>query len=167
VVIGADSHTCTYGGLGAFATGMGSTDIAAAMALGETWFKVPPTIRVEMSGSLAPFVGGKDLILTVIGRIGVSGALYKALEFGGPLTSELSVEARMTMANMAIEAGGKVGLFPVDDKTLALLPDGRAHGRHLAGTPIPGPPTSVCCGSTPRAWSPRWPVRTCRKTCGP
>ena len=119
VVIGADSHTCTYGGLGAFATGMGSTDIAAAMALGETWFKVPPTIRVEMSGSLAPFVGGKDLILTVIGRIGVSGALYKALEFGGPLTSELSVEARMTMANMAIEAGGKVGLFPVDDKTLA------------------------------------------------
>lgn len=119
VVIGADSHTCTYGGLGAFATGMGSTDIAGAMALGETWFKVPPTIRVAFEGQLAPFVGAKDLILHLIGRIGVSGALYRALEFCGPVIDALSVEGRMTMANMAIEAGGKAGLFSADEKTLA------------------------------------------------
>jgi len=118
VVIGADSHTCTYGGLGAFATGMGSTDIGAAMALGETWFKVPPTIRVTLTGELSPWVGGKDLILALIGEIGVAGALYKALEFTGPLVDGLSMEARMTMANMAIEAGGKVGLFPADAKAL-------------------------------------------------
>lgn len=126
VVIGADSHTCTYGGLGAFATGMGSTDIAAGMALGETWFKVPPTIQVVLTGELGPYVGGKDLMLALIGTIGVSGALYKALEFTGPLASALSVEGRMTMSNMAIEAGGKVGLFPVDAKTLEYT---AAHGR--------------------------------------
>lgn len=119
VVVGADSHTCTYGGLGAFATGMGSTDIAAAMALGETWFKVPPTIRVEISGTPQPHVGAKDYMLRLIGEIGVAGALYKALEFGGPAVEALSVEGRMTMANMAIEAGGKAGLFAVDDKTIA------------------------------------------------
>lgn len=119
IVIGADSHTCTYGGLGAFATGMGSTDIAGAMALGETWFKVPPTIRVNVTGTLGRHVQGKDIMLRLIGEIGVAGALYRALEFGGPTVDALSVEGRMTIANMAIEAGGKVGLFPVDAKTIA------------------------------------------------
>ncbi|MGE4293824.1 MAG: 3-isopropylmalate dehydratase large subunit [Desulfovibrio sp.] len=118
VVVGADSHTCTYGGLGAFATGMGSTDIAGAMALGETWFKVPPSIKVEITGKAEPYVGAKDYMLRLIGEIGVAGALYKALEFSGTAVEALTVEGRMTMANMAIEAGGKVGLFAVDGKTL-------------------------------------------------
>ncbi|MDY0274501.1 MAG: 3-isopropylmalate dehydratase large subunit [Desulfomicrobium sp.] len=126
IVIGADSHTCTYGGLGAFATGLGSTDIAAAMALGETWFKVPETIRVHFTGTMPSFISGKDLILWTIGHIGVAGALYKALEFGGEVIDALSVEGRMTMANMAIEAGGKVGLFAADAKTLDYC---KAHGR--------------------------------------
>ncbi|WP_297893902.1 3-isopropylmalate dehydratase large subunit [uncultured Desulfovibrio sp.] len=117
VVIGADSHTCTYGGIGAFATGMGSTDIAAAMALGETWFKVPSTIRVNIDGQMPKWLRGKDLMLMLIGAIGVDGALYKALEFGGSVVDDLSVEGRLCMANMAIEAGGKVGLFAVDAKT--------------------------------------------------
>ncbi|MDD4648953.1 MAG: aconitase/3-isopropylmalate dehydratase large subunit family protein, partial [Desulfoplanes sp.] len=107
-------------------TGFGSTDVAAAMALGETWFKVPETIRVEIVGQLDTFIGGKDLILNLIGRLGVSGALYKALEFGGPVVDAMSVESRMTMANMAIEAGGKVGLFPADKLTLEYT---REHGR--------------------------------------
>lgn len=118
VVIGADSHTCTYGGLGAFATGMGSTDVGAAMALGETWFKVPPTIKVNITGKPKKFVGAKDYVLNQIGQLGVSGALYKALEYSGDAVDDLSIEGRMTIANMAIEAGGKVGLFPVDQKTL-------------------------------------------------
>ncbi len=117
IVIGADSHTCTYGGIGAFATGMGSTDIAGAMALGETWFKVPPTIKVTFEGTLPEHVCGKDLILRTIGEIGVDGALYKALEFHGSTIENLSVEGRMSMANMAIEAGGKVGLFASDSLT--------------------------------------------------
>ncbi|MBU1249218.1 MAG: 3-isopropylmalate dehydratase large subunit, partial [Proteobacteria bacterium] len=111
VVVGADSHTCTYGGLGAFATGMGSTDVGAAMALGETWFKVPPTIKVNITGRAPKYVGAKDYMLNLIGITGVSGALYKALEFTGTAVEALTVEGRMTMANMAIEAGGKVGLF--------------------------------------------------------
>lgn len=115
LVIGADSHTCTYGGIGAFATGMGSTDIAAGMALGETWLKIPPSIRVIYKGQMSSWLTAKDLMLILIGKIGVDGALYQALEFSGPVIDKLPVEGRLTIANMAIEAGAKVGLFPVDD----------------------------------------------------
>ena len=115
LIVGADSHTCTYGGIGAFATGMGSTDIAAAMALGETWLKVPQVIRVIYDGELADFVSAKDLMLTLIGIIGVDGALYQGLEFTGPVIDRLPIEGRLTMANMAIEAGAKTGIFPIDD----------------------------------------------------
>ena len=118
VVIGADSHTCTYGALGALATGMGSTDVAAAMATGDIWMKVPPTIRLVYHGTLGEWVGGKDLILYTIGQIGVDGALYAAMEFTGEAIDALSMDGRFTMANMAIEAGGKAGIFHVDDKTL-------------------------------------------------
>jgi 3-isopropylmalate/(R)-2-methylmalate dehydratase large subunit len=117
VVIGADSHTCTYGALGAFATGMGSTDIAAAMATGDIWMKVPPTLKLVYNGRLGKWVGGKDLILYTIGDIGVDGALYSTMEFSGEAIEALSIDGRFTMANMAIEAGGKVGLFGVDNKT--------------------------------------------------
>ncbi len=118
VVIGADSHTCTYGALGAFATGMGSTDIAAAMATGDIWMKVPPTIKLIYHGNLGKWVGGKDLILYTIGDIGVDGALYSAMEFAGEAIDALSMDGRFTMANMAIEAGAKAGIFRVDGKTL-------------------------------------------------
>ena len=118
VVIGADSHTCTYGALGAFAIGMGSTDIAAAMATGDTWMKVPPSMKLVYHGHLGKWVGGKDLILYTIGDIGVDGALYSAMEFTGEAIDALSMDGRFTMANMAIEAGAKAGLFRVDDKTL-------------------------------------------------
>ncbi len=118
VVIGADSHTCTYGALGAFATGMGSTDIAAAMASGDIWMKVPPTIKLVYHGSLGEWVSGKDLILSTIGNIGVDGALYSAMEFTGEAIDNLSIDGRFTMANMAIEAGAKAGIFRVDGKTL-------------------------------------------------
>ncbi|MDV0443581.1 3-isopropylmalate dehydratase large subunit [Methanorbis rubei] len=118
LVIGADSHTCTYGGIGAFSTGMGSTDIAAGMVLGENWFKVPPSIKVDLHGKMGKYVQGKDVILKLIGTIGVSGALYKALEFGGSGVDKMSIESRLTIANMAIEAGAKAGLFPADKKTL-------------------------------------------------
>ena len=121
LVVGADSHTCTYGALGAFSTGVGSTDIAAAMATGELWFRVPETIRFVFRGSLKPWVGGKDLILYTIGKIGVDGARYKAMEFAGEAISSLSVEGRLTMANMAIEAGGKNGIFMPDQKTVEYL----------------------------------------------
>ncbi len=118
VVIGADSHTCTYGALGAFATGMGSTDIAAAMACGEIWMKVPPTIKFVYHGKLGRWVGGKDLILYTIGNIGVDGALYAAMQFEGEAITALSMDGRFTMANMAIEAGAKAGIFKVDSQTL-------------------------------------------------
>ncbi len=117
VVIGADSHTCTYGAVGAFATGMGSTDIAAAMATGDIWMKVPPTMKLIYHGTLEKWVGGKDLILYTIGNIGVDGALYSAIEFDGEVIEALSMDGRFTMANMAIEAGAKAGLFRVDNKT--------------------------------------------------
>ena len=117
VVIGADSHTCTYGALGAFATGVGSTDLAATMITGKTWFKVPESIKFVYNGKLNPWVSGKDLILYTIGDIGVDGALYMAMEFTGPVIDGLSMAERMTMANMAIEAGGKAGLINPDEKT--------------------------------------------------
>jgi len=117
VIIGADSHTCTYGALGAFTTGMGSTDIAVAMATGEIWMKVPPTIKFTYNGKLPKWISGKDLILYTIGDIGIDGALYSAMEFTGEAIEELPMSGRFTMSNMAIEAGGKAGLFSVDDKT--------------------------------------------------
>ncbi len=117
VVIGADSHTCTYGALGAFATGMGSTDIAVAMATGDIWMKVPPTIKLVYHGSLREWVVGKDLILYTIGNIGVDGALYSVMEFTGETIDSLSIDGRFTMANMAVEAGAKAGIFRVDNKT--------------------------------------------------
>ena len=120
-VIGADSHTCTYGALGAFSTGVGSTDMGAAMAAGQTWFKVPSAIRVNLTGKLRPFVSGKDVILTLIGMIGVDGARYQSLEFTGPGVAELTIYDRLTICNMAIEAGAKNGIFPVDDVTRAYV----------------------------------------------
>ncbi len=116
-IIGADSHTCTYGALGAFATGVGSTDLAYAMATGKTWFRVPEAIRIDLLGQLRPGVTGKDVILHLIGKIGVDGALYQSLEFTGSGVATLSMAERLTICNMAIEAGAKNGLFPVDDKT--------------------------------------------------
>lgn len=118
VVIGADSHTCTYGALGAFSTGIGSTDMAAGMATGEAWFKVPEAIKFVLKGKPQKWVGGKDVILHIIGMIGVDGALYKSMEFTGDGVSHLSMDDRFAMANMAIEAGGKNGIFEVDEKTI-------------------------------------------------
>ncbi|MDF2568415.1 MAG: dmdA [Sporomusa sp.] len=117
VIIGADSHTCTYGAVGAFATGVGSTDMACAMATGETWFKVPASIKVELTGKLSKWVSGKDLILKLIGMIGVDGARYQSLEFAGEGVAALTMTDRLTIANMAIEAGAKNGIFPVDSIT--------------------------------------------------
>ncbi len=120
-IIGADSHTCTYGALGAFSTGVGSTDMAAGMATGMAWFKVPPAIRFELKGSLPKDCSGKDLILYIIGKIGVDGALYKSMEFTGEGVKSLSMDSRLTVCNMAIEAGAKNGIFPVDDITLEYM----------------------------------------------
>ena len=124
-VIGADSHTCTYGALGAFSTGVGSTDMAAGMATGKAWFKVPEAIKVELKGKLSPYVSGKDVILHLIGEIGVDGALYCSLEFTGEGVQSLSMDDRLCICNMAIEAGAKNGIFPVDPVTLSYL-EGRS-----------------------------------------
>ena len=121
VVIGADSHTCTYGALGAFSTGVGSTDMACGMATGKAWFKVPGAIRFNLTGKLNPHVSGKDVILHIIGMIGVDGALYRSMEFAGEGVAALSIYDRLTIANMAIEAGAKNGIFPVDEQTLAYV----------------------------------------------
>ncbi len=125
VIIGADSHTCTYGALGAFATGVGSTDAAAGMATGEAWFKVPASIKFNVEGELGPWVSAKDIILHIIGMIGVDGALYQSMEFTGSTIRSLDMDGRMTIANMAIEAGGKSGIIEVDDVTRAYV-TGRA-----------------------------------------
>ncbi|MEK6796242.1 MAG: 3-isopropylmalate dehydratase large subunit [Spirochaetota bacterium] len=121
VIIGADSHTCTYGALGAFSTGVGSTDLAYGMVTGEAWFKVPEQIKFVYTGKLPKWSGGKDMILYTIGKIGVDGALYKTMEFTGVAADALTIEGRLTMANMAIEAGGKNGIFAVDKKTLDFI----------------------------------------------
>lgn len=121
LVIGADSHTCTYGAVGAFSTGVGSTDLGVIMATGEVWLKVPPTIKVVLEGKLKPWAGGKDLIIYLIGMLGVEGANYRALEFTGPAVKDLSMDNRLTMSNMAIECGAKNGIFETDEITMAYV----------------------------------------------
>ncbi len=139
VIIGADSHTCTYGAMGAFATGVGSTDLAAGMALGEAWFRVPATLKFVYEGELQPWVTGKDIILYTIGLTGVDGALYRAMEFCGPAIERLSLDERLTMTNMAIEAGAKCGYMEPDEKTLAYVSK-RAAREY---TPVYGDPDAV------------------------
>ena len=129
VIIGADSHTCTYGALGAFSTGVGSTDMAAGMATGRAWFKVPEAIEIRLRGTLGPNVTGKDVILSIIGQIGVDGARYQSMEFTGEGVASLSMDDRFCMANMAIEAGAKNGIFPVDERTLHYA---KEHGNRIA-----------------------------------
>ena len=121
VCIGADSHTCTYGALGAFSTGVGSTDMGCGMITGQAWFKVPSAIRIELTGKLSKWVSGKDVILHIIGMIGVDGALYRSMEFAGDGVASLSMDDRFSIANMAIEAGAKNGIFPVDEQTIAYM----------------------------------------------
>ena len=136
LVVGADSHTCTYGALGAFSTGIGSTDLACAWAIGELWFRVPETIRVVVSGRFKPFVGAKDLILHIISRLGVDGAIYQAIEFTGDAFEHISMDGRFTIANMAVEAGAKTGLIPPDDITrefMSQFPD--IGGEYLQSDP--------------------------------
>jgi 3-isopropylmalate/(R)-2-methylmalate dehydratase large subunit len=126
LVVGADSHTCTYGALGAFSTGMGSTDVGVIMATGSTWLKVPESIRMVYEGTIPPWVGGKDLILNTLGILGVAGAVYRSLEFTGEAVGQLSLAHRFTMANMAVEAGAKNGIFAADDTTAAYM-EGRSN----------------------------------------
>ncbi len=139
IVVGADSHTCSAGALAAFGTGMGSTDIGVALAYGQTWLRVPETIRVEFTGSLPAGVYAKDLILEVIGRIGADGAIYKALEFGGPVIDALDIDGRLTLANMAVEAGGKAGLCASDETTRIYL---ESQGRGSAYRPLAPDPNA-------------------------
>ncbi|MDY3974516.1 MAG: 3-isopropylmalate dehydratase large subunit [Veillonella caviae] len=141
MIIGADSHTCTYGALGAFATGVGSTDAGVAMAVGKTWFKVPESIKVELTGKPNRWVTGKDIVLELIGRIGVDGARYKAIEFTGDGVAHMTMADRLTICNMAIEAGGKCGVFPYDDVTEAYV-TGRVKREF---TPIAADPDAVYC----------------------
>ena len=160
-IIGADSHTCTYGAITAFSTGVGSTDCAAAMATGECWFRVPETLKFVFDGELRPWVGGKDLILYTIGQIGVDGALYRAMEFTGTAVESLNMAGRFTMCNMAIEAGGKNGLVPFDEKTRAYVderagreytvfqPDEDAHYAHVHEWNADGIEPQVACPSLP------------------
>ena len=135
-IIGADSHTCTYGALGAFSTGVGSTDMAAGMATGMAWFKVPSAIEFKLTGALKPGCSGKDVILTIIGKIGVDGALYKSMEFTGDGVAALSMDDRLCICNMAIEAGAKNGIFPVDDVTRAYM-EGRCERQPVEYTADP------------------------------
>lgn len=137
LIVGADSHTCTSGAFGAYAVGMGSTDIAAAMALGQQWMLVPETIRCDFAGERHPFVSGKDLILAVIGRIGVDGASYQAIEFGGPSLARFNMDERMALCNMAVEAGAETGMVPPDEVTLAYLQE-RVHRPYTPVLPDPG-----------------------------
>ena len=166
LVIGADSHTCTYGALGAFASGMGSTDLGAAMITGRTWFKVPETIKLVYQGNLEPWVSGKDLILYTIGDLGVDGARYQAMEFTGPALAGLSMADRFTMANMAIEAGAKIGIFEPDEKTRAYVRE-RSKKKGQSTIPIPGRNTresgTIIWGKS----NPRWPFPICRRMPGP
>ena len=164
VIIGADSHTCTYGALGAFATGVGSTDAAAGMATGEAWFKVPSSIKFNVTGELSPWVCGKDIILHIIGMIGVDGALYQSMEFTGDTIAALGMDDRMTICNMAIEAGGKSGIIAVDDTTRAYV-NGRFEREAVEY--FSDPDAEYAAGlsrSTPRPSFPRSPSRTCRAT---
>jgi 3-isopropylmalate/(R)-2-methylmalate dehydratase large subunit len=137
LVIGADSHTCTYGALGAFSSGVGSTDLGVIMATGKTWLKAPPTIKIEYEGELSPWVRGKDLILFTLGTLGVDGATYRALEFSGPVITRLPMAQRFTMANMAVEAGAKNGIIEPDEITLAFVAH-RSHRSPLLCTSDPG-----------------------------
>ena len=147
-VIGADSHTCTYGALGAFSTGVGSTDMAAGMVTGKAWFKVPSAIKVEITGKKAPFISGKDVVLHLIGEIGVDGALYQSLEFTGDGIAELSMDDRLCISNMAIECGAKNGIFPVDDVTIYLqcIEEGLTQIFIEAGAVVSTPTCGPCLG---------------------
>jgi 3-isopropylmalate/(R)-2-methylmalate dehydratase large subunit len=131
VIIGADSHTCTYGALGAFSTGIGSTDMAAGMARGKAWFKIPSAIKFQLEGKPQKWVSGKDIILHIIGMIGVDGALYQSMEFMGPGLKNLSMDDRFTMANMAIEAGAKNGIFMVDEKTKDYMKENKTKNKEM------------------------------------
>ena len=163
LIIGADSHTCTYGALGAFATGVGSTDLAAAMVTGECWFKVPESARFTYTGTCPPWVTGKDLILHTIGDIGVDGARYMAMEFVGEAISALDMAERFSMANMAVEAGGKNGIMAPDNTTLAYV-QGRALRPYKVYESDAGAAYAMKKRMTPANWSRWWPRRHRRKT---